>query len=142
MALSLLLEIGTEELPASYVAAGTEALPKLLEASLDELRLSRGRVRALGTPRRLAVWVDEVAEQQPDLDEQVLGPPARVAFDVEGKPTKAALAFAGKLGIAVEGLTRVATDKGDYVAGRRVERGARTLELLPRVLPEIAGKIP
>jgi glycyl-tRNA synthetase beta chain len=71
-----------------------------------------------------------------------LGPPARVAFDAEGKPTKAAQAFATKLGVAVDALTRVATDKGDYVAGRRVERGADAIELLPRALGEIAGKIP
>src|SRR5437867_1351354 len=116
MTLPLLLEIGTEELPASYVAAGVQALPKLLETKLDELRLSHTAVRAAGTPRRLAVLVDEVAERQPDLDEQVLGPPARVAFDAEGKPTKAALAFATKLGVGVEALARIATDKGEYVA--------------------------
>jgi len=142
MAEMLLLEIGTEELPASFVAAGVESLPGLLEAKLGELRLSHGEVHAAGTPRRLAVWVDGVAERQPDLDEEVLGPPARVAFDAEGKPTKAAQAFAAKLGCDVSALGRAQTEKGEYVSGRRQEKGALATELLPAALSEICGKIP
>jgi len=138
----LLLEIGTEELPASFVAAGVHALPALLKDKLAELRLSHGEVRAAGTPRRLAVWVSDVAERQPDLDEEAMGPPARVAFDAEGKPTKAAQAFAAKLGCAVDELTRVQTDKGEYIAGRRQEKGAPATELLPAALAEVCGKIP
>ena len=66
MAETLLLEIGTEELPASFVSAGVDALPSLVRAKLAELRLSHGEVRAAGTPRRLAVCVDHLATQQPD----------------------------------------------------------------------------
>lgn len=142
MAETLLLEIGTEELPASFVAAGVEALPALLRAKLAELRLSHGPVRSAGTPRRLAVWVEEVAVEQPDLDEEVLGPPARVAFDAEGKPTKAAQAFAQKLGVELSSLTRKDTDKGEYLVGRRREKGAPARELLPAALGEVCGKIP
>src|SRR5882724_3326477 len=142
MSQDLLLEIGVEELPASFVAQAVEALPGLLEARLRELRLSHGAIRALGTPRRLAVIAEGVADAQPDLDEEVLGPPARVAFDADGKPTKAALSFAAKIGVAPEALTRKATDKGEYVAGRRVEQGALALTLLPALLGEVCGKIP
>ena len=142
MSQDLLLEIGVEELPASFVAQAVEALPGLLEARLRELRLSHGTVRALGTPRRLALIALSVADAQPDLDEEVLGPPARVAFDADGKPTKAALSFATKIGVASEALFRKATDKGDYVAGRRVEQGAPAAPLLPAVLAEVCGKIP
>ena len=142
MSHDLLLEIGVEELPASFVTQAVEALPGLVEARLRELRLSHGSVRALGTPRRLTVIVQGVAESQPDLDEEVLGPPARVAFDADGKPTKAAHSFASKIGVALEALTRKATDKGEYVAGRRVERGAPALTLLPALLTEVCGKIP
>ena len=142
MSQDLLLEIGVEELPASFVAQAVEALPGLLESRLRELRLSHGAVRALGTPRRLTLIAEGVAEAQPDLDEEVIGPPARVAFDAEGKPSKAALSFASKIGVAPEALTRKATDKGEYVAGRRVEQGAPAITLLPALLAELCGKIP
>ena len=142
MSEDLLLEIGVEELPAGFVAQAVEALPGLLESRLRELRLDHGSVRALGTPRRLTVIVPSVATAQPDLDEEVLGPPARVAFDADGKPTKAAHSFASKIGVAPEALFKKATDKGEYVAGRRVEAGAPALGLLPAVLAEVCGKIP
>ena len=104
MSEDLLLEIGVEELPATFVAQAVEALPGLLESRLRELRLSHGPVRALGTPRRLALIVQGVASAQPDLDEEALGPPARVAFDADGKPTKAAQSFAAKIGVPLEAL--------------------------------------
>ena len=142
MSEDLLLEIGVEELPATFVAQAVEALPGLLESRLRELRLSHGAVRALGTPRRLALIVQAVASAQPDLDEEALGPPARVAFDADGKPTKAAQSFATKIGVPLEALFKKATDKGEYVAGRRVEKGAPAAALLPGVLAEVCGKIP
>ena len=142
MSEDLLLEIGVEELPATFVAQAVEALPGLLESRLRELRLSHGAVRALGTPRRLALIVQGVASAQPDLDEEALGPPARVAFDADGKPTKAAQSFATKIGVPLDALFKKATDKGEYVAGRRVEKGAPTASLLPAVLAEVCAKIP
>jgi glycyl-tRNA synthetase beta chain len=142
MSQDLLLEIGVEELPASSVAQAVEALPGLLEARLRELRLTHGVIRALGTPRRLAVLAEAVQSAQPDLDEEVLGPPARVAFDSEGKPSKAAQSFAAKIGVSPAALFKKATDKGEYVAGRRVEQGAPAASLLPAALSELCGKIP
>jgi glycyl-tRNA synthetase beta chain len=94
MSETLLLEIGAEELPASFVTAAVDALPALLVEQLAELRLAHAKVHAAGTPRRLAVWAEAVESRQADVDEQVLGPPARIAFDAEGKPSKAASAFA------------------------------------------------
>src|SRR6478752_5475676 len=142
MSQDLLLEIGVEELPATFVASAVEALPGLLESRLRELRLGHGTIRALGTPRRLALIATGVASAQPDLDEEALGPSARVVFDADGKPTKAALSFAQKIGVAPEALFKKATDKGEYVAGRRVEKGAPAATLLPAVLAEVCGKIP
>ncbi len=142
MSEDLLLEIGVEELPATFVAQAVEALPGLLESRLRELRLSHGAVRALGTPRRLALIAEGLASAQPDLDEEALGPPARVAFDADGKPTKAAQSFASKIGVPLDALFKKATDKGEYVAGRRVEQGAPTAGLLPALLAELCSKIP
>lgn len=147
MGKSLLLEIGTEELPSSYVDAALAALPGLARAKLEGLRLAHGAVRALGTPRRLAVLVDDVAEKQPDLDEEVVGPPETAAYK-DGKPTKAAEAFATKLGVALEQLSvvdRAAAGKqkaGRYLVGRRQERGREARELLGKALAEICAEIP
>src|SRR5579862_2743598 len=131
---TLLLEIGAEELPSSFVDAALAALPGLATAKLAGLRLGHGAIRALGTPRRLSILVADVAERQPDLDEEVIGPPEQAAYK-DGKPTKAAEAFAAKLGKGVEDLSvveKAASGKqkaGRYVVGRRQERGRDAREL-------------
>jgi glycyl-tRNA synthetase beta chain len=142
MASDLLLEIGVEELPASLVKGALEALPGLVGARLTELRLGHGELRVFGTPRRLAVLVAGVADRQEDLSDEVLGPPARVAFDADGKPTRAALAFAEKSGVTAEALFVKETPKGAYVAARRMEQGRSAAELLPQALERVCGEIP
>src|SRR3954464_9316660 len=96
----LLFEIGVEELPASFVEAALRALPELAKKRFAELRLAHGDVHAYGTPRRLALIVEKLARNQPDLEEEVTGPPVKAAFK-DGAPTKAAEAFATKIGCAV-----------------------------------------
>lgn len=145
--LPLLLEIGAEELPSSFVDAALTALPKIMADELARARLSHGEVRALGTPRRLAVLVHGVAVRQLDLDEEVIGPPEAAAFK-DGKPTKAAEAFAAKLGATVESLSiqeKAAGPKqkaGRYVVGRRVETGRPASELLGATLERVCVAIP
>src|SRR5258708_40002194 len=99
----LLLEIGVEELPSSFVDGARAALPTIGAEELANVRLVHGQVRALGTPRRLAVHVAGVATKQLDLDEEIVGPPEAFAFK-DGKPTKAAEAFAAKLGAPLASL--------------------------------------
>ena len=82
----LLIEIGVEELPASWVKRACEVLPELVTGALDAARLTYGHARAYGTPRRLAVIVDAVADRTPDVEEEVLGPPKSAAFEADGKP--------------------------------------------------------
>jgi glycyl-tRNA synthetase beta chain len=145
--LPLLLEIGVEELPSSFVDAALVALPKIIADELARARLSHGAVHALGTPRRLSVLVHDVTTRQLDLDEEVIGPPESVAFK-DGKPTKAAEAFAAKLGGGVESLVVIEKQAGPkqkagrYVVGRRVEKGRPALELLPGALASTAAAIP
>jgi len=145
--LPLLLEIGAEELPSSFVDAALTALPKIAADELARARLSHGEVRALGTPRRLAVLVQGVAVRQLDLDEEVIGPPETAAFK-DGKPTKAAEAFAAKLGATVQSLSiqeKAAGPKqkaGRYVVGRRVETGRPASELLGATLERVCAAIP
>lgn len=137
----LLLEIGVEELPSSFVEAALRVLPELAAKRLAELRLHHGPLRALGTPRRLALLVSAVATRQPDLEEDVTGPPVKAAFK-DGVPTKAAEAFAQKLGCTVADLRRVQGPKGEYLAGTRRESGKRSAELLPEVLSSLIAAIP
>ena len=137
----LLFEIGCEELPASFVERALAALPELAQKKLAELRLTAEGVRALGTPRRLTLEVKGLALQQPDLEEEVTGPPTKAAFK-DGVPTKAAEAFAVKLGCGVADLRRVETPKGEYLVGTRREAGRAATALLPDALAAIAGAIP
>jgi glycyl-tRNA synthetase beta chain len=138
----LLFEIGVEELPSSFVAGALAALPGLASKRLKELRLAHGALRAYGTPRRLALVVEALAERQTDLAEDLTGPPVTAAFDKEGKPTKAAEAFAKKLGCAVEELSQVETPKGRYLAGTRRLAGEPTIALLGPALAQLVGEIP
>jgi glycyl-tRNA synthetase beta chain len=125
----LLLEIGVEELPASFVEGALRALPELARKRFAELRLTHQTLHAYGTPRRLALLVRGLAAHQPDLSEEVTGPPVKAAFK-DGVPTKAAEAFAAKLGCAVADLRRVETPKGEYLTGTRREAGQGAIALL------------
>jgi len=144
---SLLLEIGTEELPSSFVDGALAALPKIVAGELGKARLSHGEVKPLGTARRLAVWVGDVATQQLDLDEEVIGPPEAVAFK-DGKATKAAEAFAAKLAtpmatlVVVEKAAGPKQKPGRYMVGRRVEAGQHAMDLLGSVLDSVCAAIP
>lgn len=144
---SLLLEIGVEELPSSFVDQALAALPALLETKLTEARLTTSNVRALGTPRRLSVLVENVATRQPDVDEDVVGPPETAAFK-DGAPTRAATAFADKLGIDVSALRiveKTAEGKqkaGRFVVGRKREAGRDARELLGSILRDVCANIP
>ncbi|HVY45068.1 MAG TPA: glycine--tRNA ligase subunit beta, partial [Minicystis sp.] len=117
------------------------ALPGLADKKLAELRLAHGGVAAYGTPRRLALVVRSVASHQPDLAEELTGPPVKAAFK-DGAPTKAAEAFAAKVGVSVAELRKVETPKGEYLVGTRRETGRAAMQLLPAALAEIAAAIP
>jgi len=138
----LLLEIGCEELPASFVDAALAALPGLVTKRLDSLRLGYGAARPLGSPRRISLLIEGIADRQPDVEEELTGPPATAAFDKEGKPTKGAEAFAKKLGVEVSALKVVDTPKGKYVAGTRKETGRPAKELIGKVLADAIAEIP
>ena len=142
MAEDLLLEIGVEELPASFVTQAVLALPELVKAELKQLRLDCEEIWTSGTPRRLALIAKGVSDAQTDLDETVMGPSARVAYDAEGKPTKAAVSFAAKLGCDVTLLSRVETPKGEYIAGKKREQGKKAIEILPGMLERVCAAIP
>lgn len=132
---SLLIEIGCEEIPSRMIPAAAEELGRIVTRVLDQASLGHGATQAWGGSRRLAVRVEAVQGRQSDREELVLGPPAAVAFDSAGRPTRAAVGFAGKQGVDPARLSVVETDKGRYAGiARRIE-GATLGEVLARDLP-------
>jgi len=131
----LLLEIGVEELPAAWLPGLTRQLSEKLQARLKELRLPPDvAVEGFSTPRRLTARVGRMPERQEDLDETISGPPVSAAFNAAGEPTPAAIGFAKKQGVAIDAIERVKTDKGEYIAARKHQRGKSTVDVLPDVL--------
>ncbi|MFQ5962434.1 MAG: glycine--tRNA ligase subunit beta, partial [Candidatus Methylomirabilales bacterium] len=131
----LLFEIGTEEIPSVYMADALRDLGDVADRLLRDARLSFKRIRTLGTPRRLTLHVQGLAEKQTDAVREVVGPPKAAAYDTEGKPTAAALGFARAQGLAAEHLKIRPTERGDYVVAVKKIKGVRTADVLPALLP-------
>jgi glycyl-tRNA synthetase beta chain len=138
MARDLLFEIGVEELPAGYVPPALAQLESGVREGLDALRLPFGGVLTYATPRRLTVLVHRVGPRQSDLDEEAMGPAARVAFDAEGRPTRALLGFCAGKGVEASAVRRVQTPKGEYVAVTVHHAGRPAAEVLPGMLAGVA----
>jgi len=136
MADDLLLEIGTEELPATYVKPAMEQMGMLARKLFSEGRVPFKEIKTYATPRRLILFVKEVAKKQDDLVLEVLGPSKKAAFDSEGNPTKAASGFAKSQGVKVEDLVTRKVEKGEYVFALKTEPGRATLEVLPKIVKE------
>ena len=120
----LLLEIGCEELPASWLPRLTNEVGEVVIAQLREHRLPpEAPAETFSTPRRLTVRIARLAERQADLEELLNGPPVSASFAPDGTPTPAAIGFATKNGTEVSALERVETAKGSYLAFRRKQRG-------------------
>ena len=134
----LLLEIGTEEIPAKFMPQALAELAKITKEKLDEKRLGYGKINAWGTPRRLSLYVYDLAETQSDLAEEVRGPAVKAAFDQEGKPTKAAIGFAKGQGVEVESLITKDLPNGSYVFALKKAQGVAANMVLPEILPQLA----
>jgi glycyl-tRNA synthetase len=139
--LDAVLEIGTEELPAGDLDSAIAQLEELTPKLLAEARLEHGPIRVTGTPRRLVVYVKELAAKQRDEERLVKGPPAKVAFDQEGQPTKAAQGFAKSQGVTVEDLEVRELDGGQYVIAIKVEQGQPASEVLVELLPRLIASL-
>ncbi|GJM08052.1 MAG: glycine--tRNA ligase beta subunit [Lysobacteraceae bacterium] len=142
---SLLVEIGTEELPPKALLSLSRALTDGLFAALRSADLvdDDASVESFETPRRLAVRISNVAERQADRKEQKLGPPVAAAFDADGKPKPAAIGFARSVGASdVSQLQRVETDKGQRLGFVQSIVGQSLASLLPAMISEVTAKLP
>ena len=142
MAKDLFLEIGCEEIPAGFVPKAMADMETLMKRELESARLGYGEIVTLGTPRRLVLAVKGIAERQPDAELTAMGPAKSVAYDKDGKPTRAAEGFARGQGVDVAALTVVMTEKGEYLAAKKSEVGRDTADLLPEMLPRLMNAIP
>ena len=138
MSKDLLLEIGTEEVPAHVMPRMLSDLARLAGDMLTEHRLAYESLRTIGTPRRTALIVTGLAERQKDVSTETRGPSVAIAFDAEGNPTKAGAGFARGQGIDPSALIQ----RDGYVYASVHEKGAETRQILTELLPELIRAIP
>ncbi|HEY7098569.1 MAG TPA: glycine--tRNA ligase subunit beta [Terriglobales bacterium] len=131
-----LLEIGCEEIPARMIDAASEELTRRVGDLINRERLAtNATVRGFSTPRRLSVIASGVAAAQPDVEEQVMGPSTKVAFN-NGQPGPPAQAFAKKVGVDVSALEKVTTPKGEYLSAKVRKIGRSASDVLAEFLPK------
>lgn len=134
---ALLLEIGTEEIPARFLPYALNILKEKTELILGEYHIGFSDIRVYATPRRLALVVHGIPPMQKDRIKEVYGPPKKASFDEEGKPTRAAVGFAKTHGVDVNSLVIKAKDKGEYVVAIMEQKGVAVKYLLPEILRKI-----
>lgn len=144
MSRDFLVEIGTEELPPKVLRELSESFTAGIASRLTDQQLRFSEVVSYAAPRRLAVWVKELAEQAPDHDSVSWGPPVKVAFDAEGNITKAGQVFASKNGLEVSALSGLVENDGqqDKLCLRQTIAGSTTLSLLGGVINEALAALP
>lgn len=134
---TLLLEIGSEEIPARFIPPAQNMLKEKTGQILREFNVGYSDIKAYATPRRLSVMVYGIPPMQKDCVREVYGPPKRAAFDPDGRPTKAATGFAGSQGIDVKDLVIRTKDKGEYIAAVIEQKGTGVRDVLPVALKKI-----
>ncbi|MHB9024348.1 MAG: glycine--tRNA ligase subunit beta [Armatimonadota bacterium] len=134
---TVVLEIGTEEMPAEYQSPALAQLAELARAQFQAERIAVEEIHAWGTPRRLTIFATGVAEQQESAVREVRGPAVSAAFAANGEPTQAAIGFARSQGITVNDLRIKKLDNAEYVVAAFRDEGRLTVELLPTIFPAI-----
>ena len=139
---TLLLEIGTEEIPAGYIIPALNAFKENILQALDKSRIDHGTAHILGTPRRLALMIKNMADLQTPQTSTITGPPERVGFDEKGTPTLAAEKFASKAGVQLDQIKVEDTPKGRYLTVVIQEKCESTVAILERFLEHEILSIP
>ena len=131
-----LFEIGVEELPSRYVKKSSEDLSNILSNELAKERIKFDGLKAYNSPRRMAVYIENLSEIQEDLYEKKLGPSITVAYK-DGKLTQAALGFLKSQGLSEEDIKIEKSDKGEYIYTERFIKGIETKKVLPNILDKV-----
>lgn len=138
---TLLIELGVEELPPGALSDLAFALRDGIAKGLEEAEVPFGATKALASPRRLAVRIDQLADKQPDREVEKRGPALAAAFK-DGQPTKAAEGFARSCGVSVDDLIHLETDKGTWLGYRERQQGESVQQLLPAILTSAINALP
>lgn len=136
-----LIELGTEELPYSFIPSAMKQLKDSFTKELKENRIEFGAVKTYGTPRRLTVIIEDIAESQPDLAKEVKGPPAKIAFDESGNLTQAGKGFLKKQGINEDAAYKQDINGTDYLYARVEEKGQQVSDVLATIVPTVFLKL-
>ena len=137
---TFVLETGTEELPSRFLAGEEAYLSQSFDTALKENFLEHGSIRVYTTPRRAAVIIDNLSPVQPTREEEVSGPPARIAWK-DGVPSKALEGFARTNGVEVKDVYTIKTPKGEYVAVKKTVGGRGAGDILADVCPGIISGV-
>lgn len=141
MAKDLLFEIGIEEIPARFMEPALNELKKLVAAALEEAGLAYERLAAYGTPRRITLMIDKLAEEQPDREVESKGPAIKAAYDADGNPTKALQGFCRGQGIDPADVLRKEIKGVEYAYAVKHIAGRKTAEILPEMLSAAVHKL-
>jgi len=137
-----LVELGTEELPPKALRRLELAFADSVRSRINDAGLTMGDLQSFATPRRLAILIGDLQLHQLPQKIEKRGPPTKIAFDADGKPTRAAIAFADGLNVAVDDLDRLTTDKGEWLIFRGEEPGHESTELLPDIVADALAELP
>ncbi len=139
---NFILEIGTEELPASFIKPALKSIKEQFKKILSDSKLSAESLETFGTPRRLILIASGIPTKEPDREEIITGPAWKAAFDENGNPTKAAEGFARSKGVSAKELIKIETERGIYAGIKRTIKGRETRNILSEKIPELIKSIP
>jgi len=134
---NVILEIGSEEIPAQYMENALKDLKQLAQKYLEEARINYKEIKVYGTPRRLTLFIFHIKEKQEDIFQKIKGPAYSIAYNKDSQPQKPALKFAQSQGVNVEDLIVEDTEKGKYIFAPKSIIGQPTIEILSRIFPKI-----
>ena len=134
---NVVLEIGTEEIPAQYMENALKDLNRLAKKYLEESRIKYKEIKVYGTPRRLILFIFHIKEKQEDIFQKIKGPAYSIAYNKDLQPQKPALKFALSQGVSVEDLIVEDTEKGKYIFALTSKTGQPTIGILSQIFPKI-----
>lgn len=134
---NVVLEIGTEEIPAQYMENALKDLNRLAKKYLEESRINYKEIKVYGTPRRLILFIFHIEEKQEDIFQEIKGPAYSIAYNKNSLPQQPALKFAQSQGINVEDLIVEDTKKGKYIFAPKSIIGKPTIDLLSQIFPKL-----
>src|SRR5665648_46118 len=139
---NVILEIGTEEIPAQYMENALKDLNQLAKKYLEEDKINYKEIKVYGTPRRLILYIFQMKEKQEDISQKIKGPAYSIAYNKDSKPQKPALKFAQSQGVNVEDLMVEDTEKGKYLFALKFEEGQLTIGILSQMFPKLIKSLP